>query len=212
MAKYPIFLEMGGRKAVIIGGGPVALQKGQVLLNAGARIVMAAEKASEAAELFCQDNHVELIKSKYVKDYINEATLVIAATDNERVNRQVYKDCQELGILCNVVDAPELCDFFVPAVLKRKDLQIAIGTEGNCPAYAGHIRKKLEEIVSDEHGDFLCELEMIRKDIRDKVADQEARKAIMGQLVNDESFEYYKEKGSASWRDRASKVIDSAKI
>ena len=212
MAKYPIFLEMSGRKAVVVGGGAVALKKGQALLEAGARILMVAEKASELVTLFCQDNHVELIKSKYSKDYLSDSALVIAATNNKQVNGQVYKDCQELEILCNVVDDPELCDFFVPAVVRRKDLKIAIGTEGNCPAYAGHIRKKLEEFFTEEHGDFLCELEMVRDQIKDEVADQAERKAILGKLASDESFEYYKQKGSASWRERALEVIGTAKV
>ena len=84
--------------------------------------------------------------------------LAIAATSDRQLNRRIYKDCQELEILCNVVDAPELCDFIVPAVVKRGDLQIAIGTEGNCPAYAGHLRKKLEQSFTDKHGEFLAEL------------------------------------------------------
>jgi len=161
MAKYPIFLELSGRRAVVIGGGAVAVRKAQALLATGARLVVVAERIDNMLMVLCRNKKAELIKSKYSKDYLAEAVLAIAATNNHQLNRRIYKDCQELEVLCNVVDEPELCDFFVPAVVKRGDLQIAIGTEGHYPAYAGHIRKKLEKIFTEEHGKFLAELEAL---------------------------------------------------
>ena len=125
--------------------------------------------------------------------------LVIAATNNNTLNKQIYKDCQELEILCNVVDVPELCDFYVPAVVKRGDLQIAIGTEGRCPAYAGHIRKKLEKIFTEKHGQFLAELEEPRKRIIKEVEEPAIRKALLGELADDKSFEYFIENDQEQW-------------
>jgi precorrin-2 dehydrogenase/sirohydrochlorin ferrochelatase len=115
----------------------------------------------------------------------------------------VYRDCQELEILCNVVDDPQHCDFFVPAVVKRGDLQIAIGTEGYSPAYAGHLKQKLETIFTEEHGRFLAELERMRREIIDGVPASADRKSLLGELVDDESFEYFRANGSAAWRQRA---------
>jgi precorrin-2 dehydrogenase/sirohydrochlorin ferrochelatase len=207
MAKYPIFLELAGRRVVMIGGGAVAVRKAQVLLDAGARLVVVAEHVDDMlTDLFARSD-VKLIRSKYSRNCLAGAVLVIAATNNRQVNKQVYKDCQELAILCNVVDDPELCDFFVPAVVKRGDLQIAIGTEGYCPAYAGHLRKKLEQTFTDQHGGFLAELETLRKSIIQNVPDQADRKAILGQLVDDKSFEYFIENGPAKWQTYAHKFI-----
>jgi len=121
----------------------------------------------------------------------------------------VYADCQALGILCNVVDDPEFCDFFVPAVVKRGDLQIAISTEGHCPAYAGHLRKKLETIFTEEHGRFLTELEQIRQEVIESLSDLADRKALLGELVDEESFDYFRQNGSAAWRERAQERIAS---
>jgi precorrin-2 dehydrogenase/sirohydrochlorin ferrochelatase len=200
MAKYPIFLELSGRRVVVVGGGAVAVRKAQALLAAGARLVVVAEQIDNMLTVLCRDKKAELIKSKYSKDYLAEAVLTIAATNNPQLNRRIYKDCQELEVLCNVVDEPELCDFFVPAVVKRGDLQIAIGTEGHCPAYAGHIRKKLEKIFTEEHGQFLAELEALRKQIITDVAEPAERKAMLGELADDKSFEYFIENGPAQWR------------
>lgn len=208
MPKYPIFLKLIGRRAVVIGGGAVASRKAQALLDAGARLVVVSDTVDRVLSSLCERSGAELIQAKYSKEYLVGAVLAIAATDNAAVNKQIYKDCQELEILCNVVDQPELCDFFVPAVVKRGDLQIAICTEGDCPAYAGHIRKKLEEIFTEKHGQFLAELEGIRKRLIIEIEDASNRKTIMGRLVDDKSFEYFIGNGVEKWRQFAEKVIN----
>ena len=144
---------------------------------------------------------------KAIQGQLAGAVLAIAATNNRQLNKQIYKDCQELEILCNVVDDPELCDFFVPAVVKRGDLQIAIGTEGYCPAYAGHLRKKLEGTFSNEHGQFLAELEALRKRIIKEIPDPTDRKALLGKLVDDKSFEYFIENGTTEWHAFVDRLI-----
>ncbi|MCK4752858.1 MAG: bifunctional precorrin-2 dehydrogenase/sirohydrochlorin ferrochelatase [Planctomycetes bacterium] len=207
MAKYPIFVELAGRRVVVVGAGVVAIRKAQSLLDAGARLIVVADTIDDILTNICRGTDAKLIKSKYSKEYITGAVLVIAATNKSELNNRIYKDCQELEILCNVVDHPELCDFFVPAVVKRGHLQIAIGTEGNCPAYAGHLRKKLEKIFGDKHGEFLAELEILRERIIKELPDPSNRKALLGQLVDDNSFDYFIKNGSTAWRDRAEKII-----
>ncbi len=207
MAKYPIFLELGGRRAVVIGGGSVAVRKAQSLLDVGARLVVVAERIDKMMTALCKNKKAELIKSKYSKDYLAGAVLVIAATNNHQLNKRIYKDCQELEILCNVVDEPELCDFFVPAVVKRGNLKIAISTEGLCPAFAGHIRKKLEKIFTEKHGQFLTELEKIRQQIINQIPEADKRKILLGKLTDDKSFEYFVQNGSAQWRIFAEELI-----
>jgi len=207
MGKYPVFLELAGKRAVIIGGGAVAARKAQMLLAAKARLVIVAEEIDNILTVQCPATAAELVKSKYSKNYLTGATLVIAATNDRQLNERIHKDCQELEILCNVVDEPELCDFFVPAVVKRGDLQIAVSTEGDCPAYAGHIKKKLEGIFTEKHGEFLTELEILRKDIIKNISNPDRRKAILGQLADDESFEYFTQNGPAKWRLWAEGII-----
>jgi precorrin-2 dehydrogenase/sirohydrochlorin ferrochelatase len=208
MSKYPIFLELGERRSVVIGGGSVAARKAQALLNADTRLVVVAERIDNMMTVICQGKNAELIKSRYSKEYLTGAVLVIAATNNNQLNKQIYKDCQELEILCNVVDVSELCDFYVPAVVKRGDLQIAIGTEGRCPAYAGHIRKKLEKIFTEKHGQFLAELEQLRKRIIKEVAEPADRKALLGELADDKSFEYFVENNKVQWQTYTEELIN----
>ena len=190
----------------MVGGGAVAVRKAQSLLAAGARLVVVADRIGDMMMALCADSNAELIKSRYSKDYLVGAVLAIAATNDPQLNRKIHKDCQELEILCNVVDEPQLCDFFVPAVVRRGDLQIAIGTEGDCPAYAGHIRKKLEKIFTDKHGEFLAELETARKWIFKDVPNPADRKTLVGQLADDKSFEYFLQNGPEAWRSYAEKI------
>ncbi len=212
MAKYPIFLELGGRRVVLVGGGAVAVRKAGSLLDARARLVVVAHKPSDAITTLCTHHGAELIRSRYSKQYIAGAVLVIAATNDRKVNEQVYQDCQALEILCNVVDEPSLCDFFMPAVVRRGDLQIAIGTEGYCPAYAGHLRKKLETMFTEEDGRFLAELERVRKDIIEEIPAPGDRKSLLGKLVDDESFEYFKANGPAAWQERAHLMVKTRMV
>jgi precorrin-2 dehydrogenase/sirohydrochlorin ferrochelatase len=209
MAKYPIFLELSRKRVVLIGGGPVAVRKAQALLAAGARLVVVAERMDESLRAACAGTTAELIEARYSQDYLVEAVLVIAATNDRQLNKQIYKDCQKLEILCNVVDEPDLCDFFVPAVVKRGNLQIAISTDGRSPAYAGHVRQKLELMFTEEHGKFLAELGKLREEIQQELIDATEKKAVSGELADDASFEYFAKEGPDAWRRKALDMIKS---
>jgi precorrin-2 dehydrogenase/sirohydrochlorin ferrochelatase len=207
MAKYPITLEMSGRRAVVIGAGPVAARKVQSLQEAGARVTVIAPHVQPMLEEAFHLPHVELVLSLYQKDYLVGATLVIAATNDTTLNRQIYTDCQSLEILCNVVDQPELCDFYVPAVVQRGDLQIAVSTDGHCPAYAGHLRKKLEEQFTETHGQFVEALEEARRRTIAAIENADERKAVLGQLAGDDSFAYFVQHGVGEWLTHSQDLI-----
>ena len=108
MSKYPIFLELSGRRVVVVGAGAVAVRKAQTLLAAGARLVIVAEHIDDLPPALSRDKNAELIKSRYSRDYLAGAVLAVAATGNHQLNKRIYKDCQQLEILCNVVDEPGL--------------------------------------------------------------------------------------------------------
>ena len=203
MAKYPIFLEMAGNKAVIIGGGQVAYRKAESLLSAGSKLTIIAETICDDIKKLCQTANAILIEAEYDEKYLSDSILVIAATDDMPLNKKVYEYCRSRRILCNIVDVPELCDFYIPSVVKRGALQIAISTDGGCPAYARKLRENLSEIITDNHGRFLDELDKIRKQIISQVADIVKRKKILTELAGDKSFEIFEQKGSADWQKYA---------
>ena len=110
MSKYPIFLELKDRKVVIIGAGSIAIRKLQSLLGTGARLVIVAERFTDVLTTLCKGTKAELIQDRYSKNYLTDASLAIAATNDLQLNEQIYKDCQKLQVLCNVADQPDCCD------------------------------------------------------------------------------------------------------
>jgi hypothetical protein len=139
---------------VVIGAGTVALRKVQALAEAGGRVTVVAEHIQASIRDAFLSTHAEIIVSSYSKNYLVGATLCIAATNDPAVNQQVYNDCQELEVLCNVVDQPHLCDFFVPAVVKR------VPANSRAPRQLRHTQpceKKLEA-CSRNHANYLMSL------------------------------------------------------
>jgi siroheme synthase-like protein len=92
--------------------------------------------------------------------------LVVAATSSSKLHKRILRLAKRLGVLCNVVDVPELCDFYYPAVVRRGALQVAISTGGESPALAQRLRKELESQFGPEYADWVAELGKVRKRIR----------------------------------------------
>lgn len=207
MAKYPIYLEIGGRRVVVVGAGSVASRKVEVLCRAGANVLVVARQIQPEFAERCGGLDLEIIQGEYSKQHLNGAILVIAATNDNSLNSRVYDDCRQLNIICNVVDVPELCDFYVPATVKRGPLQIAIGTDGKSPAYSGKIRRQLEEMFTEVHGQFADEMGKIRQKVRAEFADGAIRKKIFEALLTDESFDCFANEGAENWHDYTKKII-----
>ena len=208
MAKYPIYLDLKDKKVVVIGAGSVAERKVKSLCTAGAKVLVVARDIDRDFAKSCEEEGVKTISGNYSKEYLKGAVLAIAATNDTSLNKRVYNDCHELSVLCNVVDVPELCDFYVPAVLKRGDLQIAVSTDGSCPAYAAHLRKKLEDIFTEDHARFITELKTAREQIIKRISDHDKRKEILEELVNDGSFERFINEGPEAWQRQLQKLIE----
>lgn len=155
MKYYPVFLDIKDKKCVIVGGGEVAARKAERLLDCGAEVFVISPKlapelaALEAKDLICH------VATEYMDYFINDAALVIGATDDEEINARISRDARAKGIPVNIVDDPKKCDFILPALVQRGDLAIAIGTGGKSPALARHLREELELKYGSEYELFL---------------------------------------------------------
>ena len=118
---YPIFLDLEGKPCVIVGGGRTAIRKIEGLLACGASVRVIAPHAEERVEALARAGTILLKKRAFRPGDTKNARLVIAATDDPDVNRSVAQDAEQNSALYNVVDAPELCSFFVPATVRRGD-------------------------------------------------------------------------------------------
>ena len=133
---YPLFIDLNDRPVLVVGGGAVALRKIKGLLGQGARITVVARHIhAEIAEL-SQQGRITCAERFYRAGEAAEHFLVIGATDDDDVNAAVAKDAEDAGRLINIVDRPRLSNAFVPATVKRGDLQLSLSTGGKCPALA----------------------------------------------------------------------------
>ena len=180
---YPIMLDLSGRRAVVVGGGEVALRKARALAEAGAQVRVVAPKLLPE---FAEDGRFECLAERYQKRHLKGALVAVAATDDEAVNRQVAEDARAAGVLVNVVDRPELCDFIVPAQVRRGDLLIAIATGGAAPALAKRLRERLEKEFGPEHATLLEVLREVREDLKKRNVPADLRRRIFERLTEDD--------------------------
>lgn len=149
MNLFPVFLKLEGRRCLVVGGGQVGTQKIAGLLDAGAQVTVVDPSPAVAVREFL-GSQVTWHARKYLPGDLDGVYLVIAATSDPEVNQQIYDEAQRRGILANVVDVPELCDFYYPAVVRRGSLVVAISSEGESPHLAQRLRDEISQLLPAE--------------------------------------------------------------
>ncbi len=145
MRYYPINLDVRGRRVVVIGGGPVAYQKVRPLVRAGAKVILIAPGLEVRLDRLIREREIVGKKRGYRPGDLRGASLAIAATDDTALHEQIRREATREGVLLNVVDRPERCDFTVPARVECGDLLLTISTGGAAPALAKRLRQDLEK-------------------------------------------------------------------
>ncbi len=163
---YPAFLNLRAVSCVVVGGGNVAVRKVNDLLMAGASVKVIAPDAGLMLKAMAQERCLELIPREYRDGDLEGARLVISATDDPQVNRAVAAEARRVGAWVNVVDDPSLCDFIVPALVRRGDLVVAISTGGKSPAMARALRIEMEELLGPEYEIALNIIHGLRTELR----------------------------------------------
>ncbi|HEY6394463.1 MAG TPA: bifunctional precorrin-2 dehydrogenase/sirohydrochlorin ferrochelatase [Candidatus Binataceae bacterium] len=166
MSYLPVFLDVSGRRCVVIGGGHVAERRTVALLDAGADVTVVSPQLTDSLAAMVRRGSVRHLDRTFHSGDLSGATLVYAATDDPEVNRGVAAEARASGIPLNVADVPELCSFLTPAMVKRGALQIAISTGGKSPAMAAHLRRYLESIFGPEYETVLEILGSVRDHLR----------------------------------------------
>jgi uroporphyrin-III C-methyltransferase/precorrin-2 dehydrogenase/sirohydrochlorin ferrochelatase len=144
---YPVFLDLSGQPCVVLGDGELAREKAAALREAGADVRTVAP-------------------ADYQPGMLAGARLVIDATDDPAINRVTWDECEQAGILINVVDRPAQCRFIAPAIVRRDPLVIAISTSGESPFLASALRARIERWLGGEWGPFTALVGRIRRDLR----------------------------------------------
>ncbi len=169
MNTFPLFFKLEDRKVLIVGGGDVALRKADLLSRAGACITVLAPSISHEIQALLSDSKHELIYKNYNKTYITDSRVIIAATDDETLNHQIYADATALNIPVNVVDTPHLCDFIFPAIVDRNPIVIGISSNGKAPVLARLLRARLETLIPQGYGKLAKLAGDFRSEVKTKI-------------------------------------------
>ena len=198
MLLFPAFFKLKGRRCLVVGAGPVAEEKIESLLRAGARIEVVAPEATVRAQGWARARKLRWRRREFRASDLTGAFLVIAATSSPQLHAQIFRQARRLGVLCNSVDDPAHCDFYYGSVVRRGDLQIAISTSGRSPALAQRLRKKLEKEIRGEYEQFVTTLGAARKKMFAKPMPAARRKELLHALASELSFEKFLRKLRAS--------------
>jgi precorrin-2 dehydrogenase/sirohydrochlorin ferrochelatase len=165
---YPIFLNLRGKKCVVIGGGHVALRKVKMLLEAGANVFVISRTSHPEITKLSKRKAIHLIQRDYKAGDLKNAVITLACTDVKEVNRKVALEAKKADVMANVADDPERSDFITPSFFKRGNLIVAVSTAGVSPALARKIRTKLEKTFGKEYASLLSLIGEVRSTLKEK--------------------------------------------
>jgi len=168
MSYFPIFLEMTGRRCLVIGGGVVAERKIAGLLEGGAEVTVISPKVTETISHWSKNNSIQLTARCYQHGDLSGHELVFVATDDADVNDRVYQEGKSCGVWVNAADDPDHCDFILPAVIRRGDLTVAISTGGASPAATRAIREEMDDYFTPEYAQLVQVAAEVRMELKEK--------------------------------------------
>src|SRR5262245_44752361 len=188
---FPMVLKLEGRCCLVVGAGAVAEGKISGLLDAAAKVRVIAPEATEQVRAWAAAGQIEWLARPCEPSDLEGMFLAVAATSDAELQQNISAEARRRGVLCNVVDVPELCDFYYPAVAQRGALQIAVSTSGQSPALAQRLRKELEEQFGPEYEAWLQQLGEERAKLFAASMDPEERKRLLHDLASADAFKSF---------------------
>jgi siroheme synthase-like protein len=166
IAYYPIFLNILGKRSIVIGGGNVALRKIKILSECGAKVTVISPRPHPEISRLSEERVIRLIERDYKASDLKDAVIAVICTNVKKVNRKAADEAKRAGALVNVADDPERSDFIIPSFFRRGSLTIAVSTGGVSPALARKIRVRLEKIFGVEYASLLSLIGEVRSEIK----------------------------------------------
>ena len=186
---FPMFVKLAGRQVLVVGAGKIGEAKIEALLDTGARIRVVSLTATQAVREWARAGSIELELRAFANDDLEGAFLAVVATASRTLNERAYYEAQRRGVMCNVVDVPDLCDFFYPSVVRRGDLQIAVSTAGQSPSLAQKIRQQLEKQFGPGYAAWVAELGATRRLILASDLEKERKLELLHSLASRDALE-----------------------
>ena len=180
MSYFPAFIKLDDINILIVGGGKIANEKLEKLLDFTKRIKVIAKELDSNMQKRIEEEHLEFDLRAYKEGDINGFDIVIIAVDDLNLQKSIYQESRSSRILCNAVDSVDYCDFIFPSYIKEGDLTIAVSTSGSSPAFAKHFKHYLQSLIPKDITPFLSELKRLRATLpkgkeRMKLLDKKAK-------------------------------------
>jgi precorrin-2 dehydrogenase/sirohydrochlorin ferrochelatase len=187
LVETPFFmtcLNLRGRRCLVVGAGPIGLEKVEGLLAAEADVHVVALEAVPEIEELAREGSLRLDLRGYRVDDLDDAFLVFAATSDTELNVSVFREAERRTMLVNVVDVPPLCNFIMPAIARSGPISIAVSTKGASPALAKRLRTEIAETYGEPYAQLAEMLNDIRGWARDTLPTYQDRKVFFEAIVN----------------------------
>lgn len=204
---FPILVDVKGKSCAVIGGGKVAERRIASLLQAGAAVKVISPEFNPAIAGWIRQGAVKGIQREYRPADIEDAFLVIAATDSAAVNDQVCADAREKGLLVNRAERPETGNFIVPSVVRRGKLVIAVSTLGASPSVAAQIRREIEASIKPEYETVLDFLSEFRLKVQELVKDTAERQNLFRTVLKLDLIEKVRAGTFEEWKSQVMKRL-----
>jgi uroporphyrin-III C-methyltransferase/precorrin-2 dehydrogenase/sirohydrochlorin ferrochelatase len=175
MQYFPVFFDLHAKPCLVVGGGEVAARKAALLLRAGARVTVVSPALGESLQARLANGEITQVARHFEDQDLEGCTLVVAATDDEAVNRRVSELAQARNLPVNVVDQPELCSFIVPSMIDRSPVQVAVSTGGASPVLARLLRARLETLIPAAYGRLAALMDEFRAQVKAKIPAKQRR-------------------------------------
>lgn len=197
MRYYPIGLDISGKRCLVIGGGEVAQRKVERLLEFGARVTVVGRVMTPTLAGLREKGTIDHIPGDYEQKHLNDAFLVIGATDDRGVNDRIFRDARQKRVLANIVDDPDRCDFVLPALCRQGELVITVATGGKSPALAKKLRRDLEKRYGPEYEVLLKIMGEMRGRIIDRGYGSDENRKIFEAIVDSDILDHIRK---ANWK------------
>ena len=206
---YPMFVDLEGRRCLVVGGGPIATEKVEKLVDHGAAVrLVSPQITSELSRMVGDGSIHEYRQRTYRPEDLEGCFLVIAATNLDPINRMVWQDAEARNMVCNVVDVPPLCNFIVPSIVRRGELALAISTGGASPVVARHIRRQLDETYGPEWEALVSLLRDLRDDLKARHLDMPGRRDAVEVLMESDVLQMLAQGDEKGAMELARRVLD----
>jgi len=199
---YPIMLDVGGRRCLVIGGGPVAERKTMGLLEAGADVTIVSPRLTARLAELVEDGAVRAARREYRTEDLQGAALVFAAASSRETNERVAKDATAAGIWANIADRAEDGDFITPSVVRRGELVLTASASGASPALASRIADELSDVYGESYAAYADWLRRLRETAMLVVADAAERRRVLRAALDVAEREWRGDADEAAIRTR----------